>query len=63
LETGLLTSFCQHALAGLLIQEKPPRTFVRISMRFFERLAPEEPRRYGMRRRIPTTCRPTSAPR
>lgn len=43
---GLLTIFCRHTSASLLIQENAARE-VRVDLeRFFERIAPEEPGRY-----------------
>ena len=44
--TGLLTLFCRHTSAGLLIQENASRE-VRVDLEaFFDRLAPEEAGRY-----------------
>lgn len=44
--TGLLTVFCKHTSASLLIQENAA-TEVRTDLEtFFEQLAPEEPGRY-----------------
>ena len=44
--TGLLTLFCRHTSAGLLIQENAARE-VRANLdTFFERLAPEDVGRY-----------------
>jgi secondary thiamine-phosphate synthase enzyme len=44
--TGLLTLFCRHTSASLLIQENAARE-VRIDLEsFFERIAPEDPTRY-----------------
>lgn len=39
--TGLLTLFCRHTSASLLIQENADRTVRADLNRFFERLAPE----------------------
>lgn len=45
--TGLLTVFCRHTSASLLIQENAARE-VRIDLEaFFERLAPEDSGRYA----------------
>jgi secondary thiamine-phosphate synthase enzyme len=45
--TGLLTVFCKHTSASLLIQENVA-TAVRTDLEaFFERIAPEEPGRYA----------------
>jgi secondary thiamine-phosphate synthase enzyme len=44
---GLLTVFCRHTSASLLIQENAAHE-VRIDLEaFFERLAPEDPSRYA----------------
>ena len=46
METGLLTVFCRHTSASLLIQENAD-PHVRTDLEaFFERIAPEEPGRY-----------------
>jgi secondary thiamine-phosphate synthase enzyme len=46
MSTGLLTVFCRHTSASLLIQENAAPE-VRMDLEaFFERLAPEEPGRY-----------------
>jgi secondary thiamine-phosphate synthase enzyme len=48
-EAGLLTLFCRHTSAGLLIQENAARE-VRADLEdFFDRLAPEDPARYRHR--------------
>ena len=44
--TGLLTLFCRHTSAGLLIQENAAPDVRADLEAFFERLAPEEPGRY-----------------
>ncbi|MBL8691176.1 MAG: YjbQ family protein [Rhodospirillaceae bacterium] len=44
--TGLLTIFCRHTSASLLIQENADRD-VRMDLEtYFDRIAPEEPERY-----------------
>jgi secondary thiamine-phosphate synthase enzyme len=46
MQTGLLTLFCRHTSAGLLIQENAAPD-VRVDLEaFFDRIAPEEPGRY-----------------
>jgi secondary thiamine-phosphate synthase enzyme len=45
-QTGLLTLFCRHTSAGLLIQENAAADVRADLEAFFERLAPEEPGRY-----------------
>jgi secondary thiamine-phosphate synthase enzyme len=47
--TGLLTLFCQHTSAGLLIQENAARDVRADLETFFERIAPEEAGRYRHR--------------
>jgi len=44
--TGLLTLFCRHTSASLLIQENAAREVRSDLEAFFERIAPEEPGRY-----------------
>jgi secondary thiamine-phosphate synthase enzyme len=44
--TGLLTLFCRHTSASLLIQENAAPEVRRDLERFFSALAPEDPRRY-----------------
>ncbi|HWK52263.1 MAG TPA: secondary thiamine-phosphate synthase enzyme YjbQ [Steroidobacter sp.] len=44
--TGLLTIFCQHTSASLLIQENAAREVRRDLEAFFEQIAPEDPQRY-----------------
>jgi len=43
---GLLTLFCRHTSASLLIQENAAHEVRTDLEAFFERLAPEDPRRY-----------------
>lgn len=43
---GLLTVFCRHTSASLLIQENADRDVRTDLEAFFERIAPEEPGRY-----------------
>jgi secondary thiamine-phosphate synthase enzyme len=45
-ETGLLTLFCRHTSASLLIQENADPDVVADLKSFFERLAPEDARLY-----------------
>jgi secondary thiamine-phosphate synthase enzyme len=45
-QTGLLTLFCRHTSAGLLIQENAAREVRADLETFFERAAPEEAGRY-----------------
>ena len=45
-QTGLLTVFCRHTSAGLLIQENASPDVRADLEAFFERLAPEEAGRY-----------------
>jgi secondary thiamine-phosphate synthase enzyme len=44
--TGLLTLFCRHTSASLLIQENADPDVQRDLEAFFERIAPEDPGRY-----------------
>jgi len=44
--TGLLTLFCRHTSASLLIQENADPDVLGDLETFFERIAPEEPGRY-----------------
>ena len=46
MRTGLLTLFCRHTSAGLLIQENAARDVRADLEAFFERIAPEEAGRY-----------------
>jgi secondary thiamine-phosphate synthase enzyme len=45
-QAGLLTLFCRHTSAGLLIQENASRDVRGDLEAFFDRLAPEDPARY-----------------
>ena len=45
-QTGLLTVFCQHTSASLVIQENADPDVVADLADFFNRLVPEEPRLY-----------------
>src|SRR5579875_1262596 len=47
METGLLTLFCRHTSASLLIQENAAPEVRRDLEAFFERIAPEDPGRYA----------------
>lgn len=47
IRTGLLTVFCRHTSASLLIQENAAPEVRSDLEAFFERLAPEEPGRYA----------------
>lgn len=44
--TGLLTLFCRHTSASLLVQENAARAVRSDIEKFFAALAPEDPRRY-----------------
>jgi secondary thiamine-phosphate synthase enzyme len=44
--SGLLTLFCRHTSASLLVQENAAPEVRRDLERFFSALAPEDPRRY-----------------
>jgi secondary thiamine-phosphate synthase enzyme len=46
LTTGVLTLFCRHTSASLLIQENAARAVRADLEKFFAALAPEDPRRY-----------------
>ena len=46
IETGLLTLFCRHTSASLLIQENADPNVRTDLQRFFETIAPEAPGRY-----------------
>ena len=46
-KTGLLTVFCRHTSASLLIQENAAPEVRADLERFFETLAPEDPSRYA----------------
>jgi len=45
--TGLLSLFCRHTSASLLIQENAARAVRADLEAFFERIAPEDPARYS----------------
>jgi secondary thiamine-phosphate synthase enzyme len=45
--TGLLTVFCRHTSASLLIQENAAAAVRQDLEAFFEQLAPEDPNRYA----------------
>lgn len=47
MRTGLLTLFCRHTSASLLIQENAAPEVRSDLEAFFEQLAPEDPRRYA----------------
>ena len=47
LDTGLLTLFCRHTSASLLIQENAAREVRTDLEAFFERIAPEDPDAYA----------------
>jgi len=47
LRTGLVTLFCRHTSASLIIQENAAPAVRSDLEAFFERIAPEEPRRYA----------------
>jgi secondary thiamine-phosphate synthase enzyme len=47
IETGLLTVFCRHTSASLLVQENADPDVRRDLEAFFARIAPEEPGRYA----------------
>ena len=47
MHTGLLTVFCRHTSASLLIQENAAPEVRTDLLAFFERLAPEDPARYA----------------
>jgi hypothetical protein len=61
--TGLLTLFCRHTSASLLIQENAAPEVRRDLEAFFERIAPKILAATPMTTKGTTTCRPTSAPR
>lgn len=46
IDTGLLTLFCRHTSASLLIQENADPSVRRDLERYFETIAPEDPQRY-----------------
>lgn len=47
LDAGLLTLFCRHTSASLIIQENAAPDVRSDLEAYFERLAPEDPRRYA----------------
>jgi secondary thiamine-phosphate synthase enzyme len=47
LRTGLVTLFCRHTSASLIIQENAAPAVRSDLEAFFERIAPEDPRRYA----------------
>ena len=47
LRTGLLTLFCRHTSASLIIQENAAPEVRSDLEAFFDRIAPEDPRRYA----------------
>ena len=47
MQTGLLTLFCRHTSASLLIQETAAREVRSDLEAFFERIAPEDPAAYA----------------
>ncbi|HEY8509135.1 MAG TPA: secondary thiamine-phosphate synthase enzyme YjbQ [Steroidobacteraceae bacterium] len=47
MQTGLLTVFCRHTSASLLIQENAAPEVRSDLEAFFERIAPEDPTRYA----------------
>ncbi|MBN3728297.1 secondary thiamine-phosphate synthase enzyme YjbQ [Burkholderia sp. Ac-20379] len=46
IRTGLLTVFCRHTSASLVIQENADSSVQRDIERYFEEIAPEDPARY-----------------
>jgi secondary thiamine-phosphate synthase enzyme len=46
IDTGLLTLFCRHTSASLLIQENADPSVQRDLERYFATIAPEDPQRY-----------------
>jgi secondary thiamine-phosphate synthase enzyme len=60
-QTGLLTLFCRHTSAGLLIQENAAPDVRADLQTFFDRLAPEGAGRYRHVDEGPLICPPTSA--
>lgn len=47
IDTGLLTAFCRHTSASLLIQENAAPEVRKDLEAFFEQIAPEDPNRYA----------------
>jgi len=62
-EEGLLTLFCTHTSASLLIQENAAPAARADLERYFARIAPEDPRPTPMTTKARTTCRRTCARR
>ena len=63
LTAGLLTVFCRHTSASVLIQENAAAAVRADLEAFFEAIAPRSPADTCMTTRDRTTCQPTSAPR
>ena len=61
--TGLLTIFCRHTSASLLIQENADPAVATDLDAFFDRIAPEVARVTSIETKAPTTCRRISARR
>jgi secondary thiamine-phosphate synthase enzyme len=61
--TGLLTVFCRHTSASLVIQENADPDVRKDLEAFFERLVPEAAGSTSMRPKDRTTCRPISVRR
>ena len=59
---GLLTVFCRHTSASLLIQENADPGVRTDLEAFFDRIAPEAPGSMCTRTRDPTTCPRTYGP-
>ena len=62
MKAGLLTIFCRHTSASLLIQENADPDVQTDLEAFFEIIAPELSGRYVHEDEGPTTCRNTCAP-
>ena len=62
-QTGLLTLFCRHTSASLLIQENAAPDVRADLEAFLERLAPKTRGDTSMRTKAPTTCPPISGRR
>jgi secondary thiamine-phosphate synthase enzyme len=60
---GLLTVFCRHTSASLLIQENAAPEVKTDLQDFFARIAPEDPRAYAHDDEGPTICPPICARR
>ena len=61
--TGLLTVFCRHTSASLLIQENADPDVLKDLEAFFDRIVPEEPAVISTTPKGRTTCRAISARR